>query len=370
MTAGEFEAGDLDTGERRARLRLARTDGVGPATFGQLIERFGSAAAALLALPELAQGRSPHIPSPQELEAEWAAGEAAGAKLLIWGSPEYPALLAASDGAPPVLWALGDVALIQRESIAIVGSRAASAAGRRIAEQLARELGEAGQVVISGLARGIDAAAHAGSLSTGAVAVLAGGVDRPYPPQNLALYEAIAERGCVVSERPVGHEARARDFPRRNRIISGLARAVVVVEAELRSGSLITARLAAEQGREVFAVPGSPLEPRSRGTNDLIRQGATLVECGDDVLRALDDLSTVYRARPREPALPAVGRADIADVDEITQELDRLLSPTPMPIDVLARETGAPMAAVLAALTELSLAGRAELLPGGMAAKA
>lgn len=379
---------ELSEAERRARLRLARTEGVGPATFLDLLARFGSAAAALDALPELARsaGRAsaPRIAPDAELDVELEAGARSGAMLIVWGDDPYPAILAATDGAPPAFWAIGDASLLKRPCLALVGSRSASAAGMRIAGQIARGLGEAGVAVVSGLARGIDAAAHAASLETGAVAVLAGGVDRPYPAQNLDLYRRIAEQGCVISERAMGHEARAADFPRRNRIISGLSRGVVVVEAELRSGSLITARLAGEQGREVFAVPGSPLEPRARGTNDLIRQGATLVEDAGDVLAALETLpapdpprpSTPPRASTRSsgraaapPSHDAAGALD-ADAPEVAAAVERLLSVTPAPIDVLAREADAPVGEVLAALTELSLTGRARLLPGGLAAKA
>jgi DNA processing protein len=382
LNAGS-DAEALPEPERRARLRLARTDGVGPATFLELLDRFGSAAAALDALPELVRstGRrsGPRIALDAELDAECEAAAQAGAVLIVWGEAAYPPLLAATDGAPPVFWTIGETSLLAGVCVALVGSRSASAAGVRIAGQISLGLGEAGVVVVSGLARGIDAAAHAASLETGAVAVLAGGVDRPYPPQNLDLYRRIAERGCVISERAMGHEARAADFPRRNRIISGLARGVVVVEAELRSGSLITARLAAEQGREVFAVPGSPLEPRSRGTNDLIRQGASLVEDAADVLAAMGTLPRLdpprpARRRPEPPrASPSRSEAELRMGDEsteIAEIVERLLSVTPAPIDVLAREARAPVGEVLAALTELSLTGRARLLPGGLAAKA
>ena len=245
----------------------------------------------------------------------------------------------------------------------MVGARAASAAGQRFARSMAAELGEAGYVVVSGMARGIDAAAHEGSLESGAVAVLAGGVDNIYPPENARLYEALRSRGCVISERPLGYTARAADFPRRNRLISGLALGVIVVEAELRSGSLITARLAGEQGRDVFAVPGSPADPRSRGANDLIRQGATLVEVVEDVLRVLESHTTV--SEPEPPAWPT--SIAVVDTEALRAMLEGLLSPAPISIDDLVRATGAPISGVLAALMELALAGRVELLPGGLA---
>jgi DNA processing protein len=245
--------------------------------------------------------------------------------------------------------------------VAIVGARVASAAGQRFARGLASELGQSGQVIVSGLARGIDAAAHEGGLPTGTIAVLGGGVDDIYPPEHAGLYARIAEAGCVVSENEPGRAAIARDFPRRNRIISGLSRAVVVVEAEFRSGSLITARLAAEQGREVLAVPGSPLDPRAKGTNDLIRQGAAICEGAEDVLRALEGLRGF-----REPERGYGAGPGPEPDDALREAVAALLSPTPVSRDELVRATGGPAPAVFAALVELALAGRCELLPGGM----
>ncbi|AQR61804.1 DNA protecting protein DprA [Brevundimonas sp. LM2] len=352
--------------ERLARLRLARADRVGPVSFRQLLDRFGSAVRALEALPDLVRKGGGHgyaLPDPDRIDAELAAGDRAGARLLVLGDPDFSPPLTALDPPPPLLWTRGDVTLLSREAVAVVGARIASAGGQRIARGLAQQLGQAGYVVVSGLARGIDAAAHAGSMPTGTVAVLGGGVDDVYPADNAALYDQIVDRGCVVSESPMGARAQARDFPRRNRIISGLSRGVIVVEAELRSGSLITARLAGEQGRDVFAVPGSPLDPRSKGPNELLRQGAILCEGLDDVRRAFETLRTL-----REPAAdsPFTGADD--DVDPIF--LDRvagLLSPTPTPRDEIARALDAPIGRVAAALLELSLAGRATLLPGGSA---
>lgn len=252
---------------------------------------------------------------------------------------------------------------MSRPCIGVVGARIASAGGQRIARGLAQQLGEAGHVVVSGLTRGSDGAAHAGALPTGTVAVLGGGVDDVYPPDNADLYRQIVEQGCIVSESPVGAGAQARDFPRRNRIISGLSRGVIVVEAELRSGSLITARLAAEQGRDVFAVPGSPLDPRSKGPNELLRQGAILCEGPEDVERAFTTLRTL-----REPEMdnPFAGAPD--DIDEaLIEQVAALLSPTPTPRDELARALGVPIGMVAAALLELDLTDRATLLPGGLA---
>ena len=358
----------LSAQTRRDWLRLARAETVGPVAFQHLIARYGDPSAALDALPDLARrgGRATvlRIPSAAEADAELAAGERLGALLLCASESAYPQALAALDPPPPVLWAIGRADLLHRPAAAIVGARVASAAGQRFARSLAVDLGAAGLVVVSGLARGIDAAAHEGGMSGGTVAVLGGGPDDVYPPEHRDLYRRIAEAGCVVAEHPPGHRAQARDFPRRNRIISGLARAVVVVEAEARSGSLITARLAAEQGREVLAVPGSPLDPRAKGTNDLIRQGAYLCEGAEDVLRAI--------ARPggvAEPDRPFSVPLDVeTPADGLHAQLRARLSPTPVSRDELARSLGAPVGQVAAALIELSLAGEAELLPGGLAA--
>ena len=360
----------LSAVERRDWLRLARSENVGPVTFRELVRRYGGATNALAALPELARrgGRRGgiRIPSPEAAEDEIAAGEALGAQLLVTADPAFPARLAALDPPPPVLWARGRSELLGEAAVAIVGARVASAAGQRFARGLASDLGQAGYAIVSGMARGIDAAAHQGSLATGSIAVLGGGVDDVYPPEHEALYAALASDGCVVSESPPGTAAQARDFPRRNRLISGLSVAVVVVEAELRSGSLITARLAAEQGREVLAVPGSPLDPRAKGTNDLIRQGAAICEGAEDVLRALESLTRVREPGPT-PAAPLGDPGSEAEIATLREQIAQLLSPAPTPRDELVRATGASAAMVLAALTELVLAGRAELLPGGFA---
>jgi DNA processing protein len=355
--------------ERFAWLRLARTETVGPVTFRHLLARYGSARAALGALPALLRraGRADPgaIPSLAAAQDEIAAGEAMGATLICGCDEAFPEMLAALDPPPPIIWALGDASLLRRRSVAVVGARIASAVGRRFAREISSALGREGLVVVSGLARGVDAAAHEGALATGTAAVLGGGVGDIYPPENGALYHAIAERGCIVSESAPGRRAQAKDFPRRNRLISGLSLAVVVVEAELKSGSLITARLAAEQGREVLAVPGSPLDPRARGCNDLIRQGAAVCEGAEDVLRALGGL----RGLSAPPAPSYIGGTDDPPPELIESVYD-LLSPAPAPIDELARAVGAPPGQVFAALIELSLAGRAELLGGGMACRA
>jgi DNA processing protein len=359
--------GALTPRERRDWLTLARAENVGPVAFEQLLQRFGTAAEAIEALPELARrGGRPdgvRLPSAAEIDRELAAGEALGARLICACEPDFPQTLAALDPPPPLIWSRGRGELLARPCVAVVGARVASAAGQRFARGLAAELGQTGLVVVSGMARGIDAAAHEGALSTGTVAVLAGGVDDVYPPDHAALYARIVETGCALSESPPGRAATARDFPRRNRIISGLSQAVVVVEAELRSGSLITARLAAEQGREVLATPGSPLDPRARGTNDLIRQGAAICEGAEDVLRALAGFRGLREGGRRAPVPPAEPDSDLVE------RVAALLSPTPVTRDEIARAAAAAAPIVFAALVELSLAGRAELLPGGLVAQ-
>src|SRR6266699_6686911 len=295
-------ARDLEPQERLDWLRLCRSESVGPVTFYALLRRFGSAATALDALPRLS--RTAIAMSRRDAERELAAIERLGGRLVCWGEPLYPSALAAVEDAPPVLTVLGRPEMLSRlllaPIVAVVGARNASANGRRLARELAAELGRGGLVVISGLARGIDAAAHLGGLETGSVAVVAGGVDVVYPEENRGLYDALARDGAIVAELPLGTEPQARHFPRRNRIISGMALGVVVVEAAARSGSLITARLALEQGRDVFAVPGSPTDPRCRGSNDLLRHGATLTENAEDVLSQLGPL--VERALQPRPA--------------------------------------------------------------------
>jgi DNA processing protein len=369
-------ARELDSQERLDWLRLARTETVGPVTFYALLRRFGSARAALDALPRLS--RPVTATSRGEAEAELAAVDRLGASLLCWGEPDYPPNLAALEDAPPVLTVLGNSELLQAAMVAVVGARNASANGRRIARELATGLGEEGVVVVSGMARGIDAAAHLGSLDTGSVAVVAGGADIVYPEENRGLYDALCERGVVVAELPLGTEPLARHFPRRNRIISGMARGVVVVEAAAKSGSLITARFALEQGREVFAVPGSPLDPRSRGCNDLLRNGATLTETAADILTQLGPLLQRETPPPRamarqmQPRLPLTAAAPSLPAtlqipeDAALELLVEKLSPTPVAVDELVRQCHLSAASIATLLLELELAGRIERHPGNL----
>jgi DNA processing protein len=347
--------------ERIAWARLARTPRIGPLTFHRLIAHHRTAAAALEALPRISNLTAPEA---ARVSNEIDAIEAIGARLVASCEPDYPPLLAQLDAPPPLLAMRGDAALLKKPTVAIVGSREGSAAALMFAERLAGELGEAGFVVVSGLARGVDAAAHKGSLATGTAAVLAGGLDHPYPPQNLKLHAEIVERGLVVSEAPLGTVARARDFPRRNSIISGVSRAVVIIEAALRSGSLITARAAADQGRDVMAAPGSPLDPRSRGCNALIKQGATLIECAEDVIAALGNAAPQPRPLSAGPLFAEIEAAPAG----LPGRIAKLLSPTPVHVNDLARLVAAPAGAVAAALTELELNGQAASLPGGYAA--
>jgi DNA processing protein len=343
-----------------------------------MLRRFGSARAALDALPRLARRgeRTATVAAPTRaaVEAELAALHRAGAHLVCWGEPGYPSALAAIEDAPPILTVLGEAQLLQRPMIAMVGARNASANGRRLARDLASELGRGGLVVISGLARGIDAAAHLGSLETGSVAVVAGGVDIVYPAENRGLYDALARQGAIAAELPLGTEPQARHFPRRNRIISGMALGVVVVEAAARSGSLITARFALEQGREVFAVPGSPLDPRARGCNELLRRGATLTETAEDVLSQLGSQLAAAEPIRRPPPiaadvatrLPAPPADEPAEDDAGLELILERLGPTPVPVDELVRQCQMSAAAVATLLLELELAGRIERHPGNL----
>ncbi len=361
-----------DEAERFARLRLARTARVGPVNFVRLMQRFGSAVRALDALPGLVQrnGGAFTPPAAGRVERELDDGHTAGARLILMGDAGYPVLLAQADGAPPALWGLGPLKAIHSRAVAIVGARNASAAGQKLAGMLAHDLGEAGFLVVSGLARGIDARAHEASLKTGTLAVLGGGVDDIYPPDNAALYGQLRDHGLLLSESPVGYTAQARDFPRRNRIISGLTLGTVVVEAELRSGSLITARLAAEQNREVFAVPGSPLDARCRGCNDLLRQGANLCEGADDVIRVLDGQlgfsmpALSPQAFDPPPAAPAATRLAEDDIAATCRQLRAAITATPVSRDDLLRLSRAPAAIALAALSELEIAGVIEVSDG------
>ncbi len=346
-----------------AWARLARTSRIGPVTFHALIARFRTASAALEALPRISKLTPP---ATGRVEAEIDRVEALGARLIASCEPDYPPLLAQLDAPPPLLAVRGDTRVLQRPTIAIVGSREGSAAALMFAERLAADLGKAGYAIVSGMARGVDAAAHKGALATGTAAVLAGGLDNPYPPQNLKLHDAICAEGAVVSEAPLGQVARARDFPRRNAIISGLSRAVVVIEAALRSGSLITARAAADQGRDVMAAPGSPLDPRARGANLLIKQGATLIEDAGDVIAALGQWAPPLRPLSVGPLFD--GLATEPAPAGLPKKIAALLSPTPVHINDLARLLDVPLSLAAAALMELEMAGQAASLPGGYAA--
>jgi DNA processing protein len=352
--------------DRIARLRLIRSENIGPVTYFQLLARFGSAQAAIDAIPDLAArggGRAPRLAAKAEIEREMERVERLGGRYLFLGESAYPALLAELETAPPALIVKGDTALLDRMAIAIVGARNASAAACRYARQLAHDLGERGAAIVSGLARGIDSAAHDGALDSGTVAVIAGGIDVVYPPENAARQEAIAERGLLLAEQPPGIEPRARHFPSRNRIIAGLAHGTVVVEAAPKSGSLITARLAAEAGREVMAVPGSPLDPRAQGCNQLIREGATLVQNADDVLEAISPM-TVRPLRQSERQFTAEGPG--ADADEAARRIvTNLLGPTAVHVDELIRQSSLSPATVQTVLLELELAGRLERHAGG-----
>lgn len=352
----------LSRPERIAWARLARTPRIGPLTFHRLLARFKSASAALEALPRISDSKPP---AEARIGDELDALENMGARLLAACEPDYPPLLAQLDAPPPLLAVRGDVRMLKLPAIALIGAREGSAAALMLAQQIASDLGAAGFVVVSGMARGVDAAAHKGALTTGTVAVLAGGLDHPYPPQNLKLHEAIVANGAVVSEAPLGTIARARDFPRRNSIISGLSRAVVVIEAALRSGSLITARAAGDQGRDVMAVPGSPLDPRARGSNALIKQGATLVESADDVIAGLGNGDLPLRPLSSGPLFES---RDVETPAGLPRKIAALLSPTPIHVNDLARLVEASAGAVAAALTELELSGQASSLPGGYAA--
>ena len=370
----------LDERQRLACLRLARSEGIGAVGFREVINRFGGAEEALDALPEIAmeagRGRSLRIPSKADAERELDAARRLGAVPLFTIEPGYPALLAFLDAPPPLIYARGRLELLNRDGVAVVGSRDASAAGRKFAQLLCRPLSEHGLVVISGLARGIDAAAHEASVSGGTIAVLAGGPDHVYPPEHDRLFAEIVDSGCIVSDRWPGYVPRGKDFPRRNGIISGLSHAVIVVEAARRSGTLVTARLAAEQGRQVFAVPGHPLDPRAEGTNRLLRDGASIVTCAEDVITSLrpalcaprsfaDTGASGFVTDPHEigrhELKPAEAKPETSppphDADDERARVLTALGPMPVEIDVLSQTTGLPIRAIRAALFDLRLIG-------------
>ena len=367
--------------DKIAWLCLARSRRVGPTTFIRLIRQFGSAPAALEALPQIAADAGDRGYQPASLEAarrEWDAGQRLGAILLPLGAPTYPRALYDLTDPPAVLWAKGQLPLLARRRVALVGARNASAVGQRMASSLAKELAQAGFVVVSGLARGIDAAAHRAALTSGTVAVVAGGIDNFYPRETAALAAEIGEAGLRLSEMPVGMAPQARHFPQRNRIVSGLSEAVVVVEGAAKSGSLITARTALDQGRDVMAVPGHPLDPRAGGCNMLIRDGATLIRSGNDVLEALAP------ERGADPALPGVWADDPVDppdaltqaqpvagpMDGLSGRILALLAANPVSEDTLIRAAGAPPQVVLATLAEMTIEGAIDRQPGGLIARA
>ncbi len=356
------------TAERLAKLRLARTTGIGPLTFQKLLSTYASASEAIKHLPDRARQagkRSLEMPSPEQIEREVSRTESYGAKIVFPGDDDYPRLLSELTPPPPVLTCFGNTELAQRDCVSIVGARNASAAGIKIAAKLAQDLGEAGWTIVSGLARGIDTAAHRASLQTGTIAVIAGGIDNIYPPQNQGLYEKISHSGLIISENPFGFDPRARDFPRRNRLVTGLSLGVVIIEAAEKSGTLISARTALEQGREVMAVPGSPLDPRSKGSNGLIRKGAVLVESAAHILEILSPMQAIQDDlfRFSEP------EADIEDDPARDIEPDSLLSfvsPVSVSIRDLADAAGLSQTICSSLLVDLELSGKVRTLPGGL----
>lgn len=362
----------LSERQRLAWLRLIRSDQVGPITFRELINQFGSAERALEMLPDLSRRggsrRVMKITTLAEAEREIDVATAFGAQFLGIGEPGYPPALRAVDGAPPLIAVKGDLAVTGKPGVGIVGSRNASITGAKFARMMAHDLGRAGYAIVSGLARGIDAAAHEASLETGTIAALAGSLDRPYPPENLELYKQIcAGPGLAVSEMPFGWEPRGRDFPRRNRLIAGMSLGLIVVEAAMRSGSLITARQAGEIGRLVFAVPGSPLDPRANGTNRLLKDGAIVTTGADDVIEALAPVSNIDSPPAPfagEDSAPDDGLPTEPDLSERARIIDAL-GPTPVEIDDIIRHTGLSAQTVHLVLLELDLAGRLHRHPGG-----
>ena len=367
---------DLSETERLAWLRLFRTDNIGPITFYQLVERFGSATEALRALPDLSKrgGRAKPLQAPPEKQIykEYSALQKLGGQIVTVQDSAYPLALAATDDAPPILSVIGDTSLLNKSCVAIVGARNASINGKKFAQKIASDLGKRGQIVVSGLARGIDTAAHNGALNTGTIAVVAGGIDVVYPEENQKLYDEIKEKGLVVAESALSAKPFAASFPRRNRIVSGISKGVLVVEATQRSGSLITARLAGEQGRDVYAVPGSPLDPRASGPNHLIREGATLVRKADDILEIMMDFSgnSLRDSGPRTEKIQhwVFGNTTSENIKnsdiDIRDILISHLSVTPILVDELLRACDVSLMDVQTSILELELAGRIKRLPG------
>lgn len=361
----------LSDAQRLEWLRLIRSENVGPITFFRLLERYGSAGEALAAIPSLAKagGRKKPIKvcSKATAEREIAAAQAFGARLICTPDSAFPHMLAQTDGAPPCLYLLGHEGLLNKPTIAIVGARNASASAKQFTRKLAMELGAHGFVVASGLARGIDTAAHEGSLERGTIAVMAGGVDVVYPPENDRLHAAIAGQGALLSEMPPGTEPQARHFPRRNRIVSGLAQGTVVVEAAARSGSLITARYAAEQGRDVYAVPGSPMDGRCEGPNQLLRDGAILCRGLQDILDQQPDLFSRPLEEGRKgasPLAPPPAQPAPQELEQARRSVLSNLSMTAVTVDEIIRQCQLSPSVVSIVLLELDLAGRLERHPG------
>ena len=374
MSALRPGATELTPAQRTSWLRLLRTENVGPVTFRQLLNRFGSAEAALDALPGLIRRTStnPRITTQMEAEDELSGLQRFGARLVATGEPAYPPLLNFIAAAPPLLTMAGGEALDWNRTVGVVGARNASSAGIKMTRTLVQGLGAGGYTVVSGLARGIDTSAHQASLTTGTIAVLAGGFDKIYPDENIPLaHEILDNGGALLTEMPLGWEPRARDFPRRNRLVSGLSLGVVVVEAAKRSGSLITARLALEQNRDVFAVPGSPLDPRAEGGNALIQQGAKLITCAADIIETLGSADPARTALFDPDWEPEFG-ADLLDLPPpSTDDKSRLLSSlstTPVEVDEIVRQTGLGVAAIQMLLLELDLGGQIEWSSGQLVA--
>lgn len=366
-TAAAASLPALSDHEKVARLRLIRSENVGPITFFKLLDRFKSGVNALEALPELAKsgGRAARLRvCPQSVaEDEIATAEGSETKMIHWGEPGYPPLLGHIDDPPPILFVRGHTRFLTKRAVGFVGSRNASINGRRFAKTTTKAIGAAGYMIVSGMARGIDAAAHEGALKTGTLAVLGGGVDIIYPRENAELYDNLITRGAVCSEVPMGITPQARHFPRRNRIISGIARGVVVLEAGARSGSLITARMALEQGREVFAVPGPPHDPRVKGANTLIRQGAQLTEDASDVIETLGGMSAQSLSLSERPKPTYDGVAETVSDTSLERTRRRVVSALdygPTDVDDIIRDADGEAAAVATVLLELELAGRLE----------
>lgn len=368
MSLFDFAPPPMDATERLYRLQLIRSANIGPVSYFQLLARFGSAGKALQALPDLAKrggGRAPRIANLEAVEAEMQAVERVGASYLFLGEAAYPAILAELSNAPPVLTWRGHLDRLVRPMVSIVGARNASAAACRFARQLAYDLTDAGVTVVSGLARGIDTAAHVGAINGGTVAVIASGIDISFPPENAELQEKIATDQLLIAEQPPGTDPLARHFPYRNRIIAGLSLATVVVEAAPRSGSLITARLAGEYGREVLAVPGSPLDARAQGCNGLIRDGATLIQNAADILESIRPLDNRAVRAPMSvySAVPDAEAVDASDSER--GNIESLLGYSAISVDELTRQSGADVSVVQLVLLELELAGRLDRHAGG-----